>query len=237
MKLIGCLRVSSNGQAVDGFGLDVQEKAIRSWARSNGHRLLRIERDEGVSGATDALDRPGLSSALLAVSEREADGIIVARLDRLARALTVQEAALAYVWRAGGHVFTADTGEVHRNDPDDPMRAALRQMIGVFAELDKAMTVKRMRDGRAAKAAEGRHSVGAYAYGSMGAGKGRHRDAAPNPDEQAAVNRIVELRTAGQSYREIAATLDAEHIRPRRAEQWSPMAVRNVALRELGKAG
>lgn len=87
--------LSSNGQAVDGFGLDVQEKAIRTWARANGHQLLSIERDEGISGATDALDRPGLSAALLSISEREADGIIVARLDRLARALTVQEAALA----------------------------------------------------------------------------------------------------------------------------------------------
>ena len=44
--------------------------------------------------------------------------------------------------------------------------------------------------------------------------------------------RIVELRQAGESYRAIAATLDAEGLRPRRAASWSAMAVRNIAERE-----
>jgi DNA invertase Pin-like site-specific DNA recombinase len=136
MRLIGYQRVSGVGQATDGYGLDAQGKALRSWAKSNGHRLVRIESDEGVSGAKDAVDRPGLSAALLAVQEGEADGLLVPKLDRLARALTVQEATLAIVWRAGGHVFTADAGEVLRDDPDDPMRTARRQVQGVFGQLD-----------------------------------------------------------------------------------------------------
>jgi Recombinase len=41
--------------------------------------------------------------------------------------------------------------------------------------------------------------------------------------------RIAELRTAGQSYRQIAATLDAEGLAPRRAARWSAMSVRNIA--------
>ena len=79
---------------------------------------------------------------------------------RLARALTVQEAALAIAWQAGGRVFTADTGEVLRDDPDDPMRTALRQVVGGVAELDRRMVVKRLRDGRAAKASTGRKVTG-----------------------------------------------------------------------------
>jgi len=78
--------------------------------------------------------------------------------------------------------------------------------------------------------------VGDYAYGYTGAGKGRDRDKAPQPTEQTAVRRIVELRQAGQSYRVIAATLDTEGLRPRRAAAWSAMAVRAVAQRELGAA-
>jgi hypothetical protein len=154
-----------------------------------------------------------------------------ARLDRLARALTVQEAALAVAWRAGGRVFTADAGEVLQDDPDDPMRTALRQVVGVFAELDRRMVVKRLRDGRKAKAADGRKATGAYPYGYAGAGKGRTRDAAPDPKEQRAVALIAELRGAGRSYREIAAELDAAGLPPRRAAQWSAMAVRNIAAR------
>lgn len=234
MRLVAYLRISSDSQ-LDGFGLDVQEHHVRSWARAHGHRLVDVHTDPGVSGATDAVDRPGLSAALLALQQpRQAEGLIVARLDRLARALTVQEAALAIVWQAGGRVFTADTGEVLRDDPDDPMRTALRQVVGVFAELDRRMVVKRLRDGRKAKAVTGRKATGSYAYGYQASGKGRERDATPRDDEQRAVSRIVELRRAGESYRAIAATLDAEGLRPRKAAKWSAMAVRNIAVRETG---
>ncbi len=147
------------------------------------------------------------------------------------RALTVQEATLALFWKLGAKVYAADTGEVLPDDPDDPMRTAIRQVIGVFAQLDRAMVTKRLRDGRASKAATGHKAVGAYPYGYHGEGKGRDRDAAPDQVEQAAVERIRELRRHGRSYREIASTLDAEGLKPRRAERWSAMAVRSVTLR------
>jgi DNA invertase Pin-like site-specific DNA recombinase len=230
MDLVAYLRISTDGQ-LDGFGLDAQEAAVRAWAKRNGHRIVAVERDS-VSGTVDAADRPGLSAALDALRPPpKARGLIVPRLDRLARTLTVQEAALAVAWRAGATVFTADSGEVLQDDPDDPMRRAMRQVIGVFAELDRSMVTKRLRDGRKAKAATGRKATGSYAYGSQGSGKGRDRDAAPHPDEQRGVDRIIELRKAGRSYREIAASLDAEGIAPRRAATWSAMGVRAVAQR------
>jgi len=105
-----------------------------------------------VSAATDAADRPGLSAALLALHHPpKVDGFVVARLDRLARALTVQEATLAVAWQADGHVSTADSGEVLRDDPCDPMHTALGQVVGVFAELDRRMVVKRLHYGWACR--------------------------------------------------------------------------------------
>lgn len=238
MKLIGYVRVSSEGQ-LDGYGLDVQRRAIRAWAKVNGHTVSRIEEDAGISGAKDAAERPGLTAALDAIQARNADGLIVARLDRLARALHVQEAILAVVWQprtlksaeSGGRVFSADHGEVLRDDPDDPMRTTIRQIVGAFAELDRKLVVKRLRDGRRAKADAGKKAVGEYAFGLMGDGKGRARDAVPNPNEQATVARILELRKAGTPYRTIAQTLDREGMKPRRAQAWSAMAVRAVCQR------
>ncbi|HEY8588523.1 MAG TPA: recombinase family protein [Naasia sp.] len=235
MRLVAYLRVSSTTQ-LDGFGLDLQRRAVRRWARDHGHRIVAEHVDAGVPGSTDAVDRPGLSEALqLLRRPPTVDGLVVARLDRLARALTVQEACLALAWREGGRVFTADAGEVQRDDPDDPMRTAMQQMVGVFAELDRRTTVKRLRDGIRAKAATGRHATGSYPYGYEGAGRGRERDAGPRGDEQRAVARILALREDGGSYREIAAQLDEEGLRPRRADRWSAMSVRNVAVRELAR--
>ncbi len=84
-RLSALRRVSSDGQ-VDGYGLESQERAIRAWTRGSGHALTRVVRDAGVSGATDALDQPGLADVLQALSRDEADGLVVARLDTGARA-------------------------------------------------------------------------------------------------------------------------------------------------------
>jgi DNA invertase Pin-like site-specific DNA recombinase len=230
MRLIAYLRVSSAGQ-VDAWGLDRQEAAIKTWAKANGHRVVAWHRDEGVSGTVEALERPGMSEAIESIG-REAQGLVVADLDRFARQLMVQEAALGVIWKAGGRVFTVTGGEVQQDDPDDGARTLIRQVLGAVIQYEKHQAVRRMREGRRAKAAAGRKAVGQYAFGQHAAGKGRQRDAAPHPEEQRAVARIVELRKAGQSYRQIAARLDAEGLRPRRAASWSAMVVRSVALRE-----
>ena len=65
------------------------------------------------------------------------------------------------------------------------------------------------------------------------AGMGDYPDTGPIEAEQKAVARIVELRRAGRSCREIATALDAEGHKPRRVASWSAAAVRNVALREI----
>jgi DNA invertase Pin-like site-specific DNA recombinase len=245
MKLIGYVRVSSEGQAFDGNGLEIQHKAIRTWAKANGHTLIRIEEDAGISGEKDAAERPGLAAALQAVRDKEAAGVVVARLDRLARKLHVQEAALEVVWRASGSVFAADQGEVRRDDPDDPMRDAIRKMQGVFAELDRKLVVKRLRDGRRTKAGKGGKAVGAYAFGTR-KGVGREPAVAKATAEQKIVRQILALRRGGLSYSAIAASLNGAGMRPRprvarkstealaRSSDsglWSASSVRSVCLR------
>jgi DNA invertase Pin-like site-specific DNA recombinase len=214
----------------DGYGLSIQEKAVRAWAKANGHRIVRLVSEEGVSGAKEAVDRPGLSEALTLIQDGTAEGLLIPRLDRLARSVTVQEATLAFVWRHGGRVYAADSGDI-AEDQDDPYRIAMREMAGVFAGLERRIIVKRLKDGRAAKDASGRKSVGAYAYGTHGVGEGRERDAGSNPAEAAAHARILELRRSGKSYREICEALNAEGHRPRRAERWQPMVVRAICRR------
>jgi DNA invertase Pin-like site-specific DNA recombinase len=231
MKLVAYIRVSGAGQVADGYGLDVQEEAVTRWAAGNGHQIVKLIREEGVSGTKDAEDREGLSEALAMLRDREADGLLLPKLDRLARDLMVQEATLALAWQHGGAVFTTDGGEVLQDDPDDPMRSILRKFVGLMAELDRMVVVKRMRDGRKAKAQTGRKSVGAYAYGTHGQGEGRERDAAPNPAEARTVARILELRAAGKSYRAIGELLDAEGLRPRRAERWNPVTISDICKR------
>jgi len=230
VKLVAYVRVSTAGQVSDGYGLSIQEKAVRAWAKANGHRIVRLVSEEGVSGAKEAVDRPGLSEALTLIQDGTAEGLLIPRLDRLARSVTVQEATLAFVWRHGGKVYAADSGDI-AEDQDDPYRIAMREMAGVFAGLERRIIVKRLKDGRAAKQAANKKAVGAYAYGTHGVGEGRERDAGLNPAEAAAHALILDLRRTGKSYREICSALDAEGYRPRRAELWHPMVVRSICHR------
>lgn len=89
------------------------------YAKSNGRKIVRWFRDEGVSGTIEAVDRPQLAEAIRELGPK-VNGLLVEDLDRFARSLTLQETALAVVWRADGKVFTATSDEVHADDPDDP---------------------------------------------------------------------------------------------------------------------
>jgi DNA invertase Pin-like site-specific DNA recombinase len=231
MKLVSYLRVSSKGQ-VDAFGPAVQRAAIKSWAKSHGHQIVLEAPLDVITGKADSNDRPGLLEAIRAVKARRAEGIIAYDFKRIARQLTVQEAILGLIWREGGRVFTTEDGEILSEESGDPMRDLIRQMMGAFAEFDRKTTVNRLREGREAKAALGKHANGDYIYGTMGVGSGRDRDAGPNPEEKRAIALMAELRGSGASYREVCTALTAEGIKPRRSATWQACSVRKICLRE-----
>ena len=150
------------------------------------------------------------------------------RLDRLARKLTVQEATLAKVWDVGGSVFAVDLGEVPRDDPDDPVKTALRQMIGVFAQLERGMIAARLRSGRLLKAERGGYAgFGSPPYGTRCV----NGELRTNTTEHRAIERAVALRSSGASLRTIADTLTAEGYRPKRADRWHPETLRRMLTR------
>ena len=230
MKLVGYLRVSTDKQVEKGMGLVVQEKAIRKWAKDNGHRLAKIYRDEGISGSNGINTRIGLHQALQAIQNGDAEGLVTYKLDRLARQLTIQEATLAQVWKYDGHVFTCDIGEIHPDDPDDPMRTAMRQMVGVFAELERGMIRARMRAGREAKKAQNNNT--GYAYGRPGLGMmAKDRSLVPNPEEQATVKLIMDLHQEGESLRSIIKALEAAGHKPKTGTKWYPSSINSVIRR------
>ncbi|NUK90199.1 recombinase family protein, partial [Streptomyces lunaelactis] len=165
-------RVSTAVQAVDGYGLDSQSTDGHRWARAQTSPRVRIvhtvtdgDTVTGTSGRSTLDERPGLMDAIAWIADGRADGILAPNLDRLARELTVQEAVLSYVWALGKQVFTADDGEQLEDDARDPMRTAMRQMRGVFHQLDRGLIVKRLTEGRESKGARGGYAYGAPRFG------------------------------------------------------------------------
>jgi DNA invertase Pin-like site-specific DNA recombinase len=217
MKLAAYLRVSTERQADEGLGLDVQEHAIQSWAKAERHNVVHWASDEGVSGS-DGLDtRLGLLDALNVVQTRQVQGIVVYRLDRLARDLVLQEQLLSEVWRLGGRVFSTSPSEDAYLDPEgaeaDPSRALIRQILGAVSQYERAMIRLRMTSGKARKRANGGFVGGQVPFGYRSEG----RELVEDDAEQAAMRRIAALRQQGLSLRAIASTLEAEGIRSKRS--------------------
>jgi DNA invertase Pin-like site-specific DNA recombinase len=221
--------VSTERQAEEGLGLEVQEQAIRAWATEHGHRIVIWCRDEGVSGSNGLDARDGLAESLEALRSRSAQGIVVYRLDRLARDLVLQEQLLAEVRRMGGEVFSTSAAEAGylRDDPDDPSRKLIRQVLGAVAEYERGMISLRLRAGRRRKAERGGYAYGAPPFGYRAVDGGL----VPDEHEQAVVLRIVELRKQGASLREIAATMQREGVAPRRGARWHPAVLRRILER------
>src|SRR4051812_6331944 len=229
MNVAGYLRVSTDRQAEEGLGLEVQEQAIRAWARTNGHRVVSWFRDEGLSGSNGLDQREGLADALDALKNRDAGALVVYRLDRLARDLVLQEQLLADVHRMGADVFSTSTAEASylTDDPDDPSRKLIRQVLGAVNEYERAMIALRLRSGRRRK-----HDNGGYAYGSPPFGySAQGRQLVEHPKEQEALRRMRDLRGDGRSYRDIAAALQGEGHQPKRGAVWHPMTIRQILNR------
>ena len=70
-KAFAYLRVSGKGQ-VSGDGFPRQLKAIREYASAHGVRIVKVYREEGVSGTKDLEDRPALAAMMEAL---HADGV------------------------------------------------------------------------------------------------------------------------------------------------------------------
>lgn len=228
-KAIGYLRCSTDEQTKR-FGLEVQEQAVRAHCRDAGLRLVAVERDEGESGSNGLDTRHGLARALATLEAGEADVLVVARLDRLARDLLLQETVLEQLRAHGRQVVSVAEPDVVS---DDPTRVLVRHVLGAIAQYERGVIRGRMLAGKQAKANRGGYVGGAPRFGR----RAHDRELVVDPDEHATLQRMVELRADGMSLRSIAERLDAEGRKPKRGTRWHPTTVaRALSHAEAGQA-
>lgn len=217
MQVIIYLRVSTTTQAEQGNGLAVQEAACRSYAAQHHHEVVHVLSEEGVSGSR--ADRPMLAQALAEVRNGGAEAILVARLDRLARDVVLQEMLIRELHQAGGRLLSAVASENDLlDDPNDPSRKMMRQILGAFAEYERSLIALRLASGRAAKQARGGKGSGSYRFGWTKHG--------PDEREQGVIEAIRTLRAGGHPTADIAAWLNARpNMQPRHAAEWTARGV------------
>jgi DNA invertase Pin-like site-specific DNA recombinase len=222
-KAFGYLRVSTAEQVEQGFGLDVQDAAIRAYCKAHGLRLVETFSDEGISGSNGLDTRRGLAQALARIEAGEASSLIVYRLDRLARDLILQETTIQSLRATGATVLSVSEPDT---DSDDPSRVLMRQMMGAFSQYERTLIRGRMMAGRAAKMAAGGYGGGHTRYGL----RVEQGVLVEDPDEAKVVAKVTRMRTAGDSYRSICGALTEAEMFARSGNEFSPNQVRRIAI-------
>jgi DNA invertase Pin-like site-specific DNA recombinase len=108
LRLLAYVRVSDvRGREGPGFiSPDEQAAKCRAYAEAYGHQV--IEQGEELDRSGGDMSRPVLEDFLQKIDSGEADGIIVAKLDRFARSNKGAWDALARIQAAGGELISVD---------------------------------------------------------------------------------------------------------------------------------
>lgn len=225
-KLIGYQRISTENQR-DGFGLKIQEAAIRKFAQENGYELITIFSDEAVSGALK--DRPALIELMNFAEQNREMWLSLAflRLDRLARDLLLQENLISDFQSKGLKVVSIDEPNLCENDPT---RKLFRQMKGMLAEYEKSMITLRMSAGRLKKVESGMGYAGGNVCYGFRAENGAYK---PVESEIDIVKKIFRMRrkpklSKRMSFQKIADSLNASSLPAPSGKKWYAMSVRYI---------
>jgi len=213
-KAVGYVRVSGKGQ-VNGTGPDRQEEVIRAHAERSGLAVAKVYRETYTGTETQ---RPAFTAMLRDLLSNGCRTIIVESLDRFARDLGVQLQLTALLAARGLTLVSASTGQdVTAAMQADPMMKAMIQIQGVFAELDKSLTVAKLKKARQLKRRRAGRCEGRKPFGSR-------------QGEAETLTRMRELNDGRTAYA-IAAQLNNEGRPSRSGRSWTTTSVRRILIR------
>jgi DNA invertase Pin-like site-specific DNA recombinase len=141
------LRVSTTGQTTENQQLELQQVAGRM-----GVDIIEVYCDHGISGSKSRANRPAFDRLCKDTAKRRFDLIMAWSVDRLGRSLQDLIGFLSEI-----HALKVDL-YLHQQglDTTTPAGKALFQMLGVFAEFERAMIQERVRAGLARARANGK---------------------------------------------------------------------------------
>ena len=140
-------RVSTDKQTVNN-----QLQELHKVAGRHGWEVVSEYKDRGISGAKGRDKRPQFDAMLKAANKREFDVIMSWSVDRLGRSLQHLVEFLGDIQQKGVDLY------LHQQniDTSTPSGKAMFQMVGVFAEFERAMIQERVKAGLARARKEGK---------------------------------------------------------------------------------
>jgi DNA invertase Pin-like site-specific DNA recombinase len=141
------LRVSTAEQTVEN-----QQRELEMAAERHGWQVVITFADAGISGSKGRDKRPAFDRLCRGIARREFDLVAAWSVDRLGRSLQDLVGFLGELHAKGIDLYLYQQGI----DTTTPAGKAMFQMMGVFAEFERAMIVERVNSGLARARAAGK---------------------------------------------------------------------------------
>jgi DNA invertase Pin-like site-specific DNA recombinase len=168
VKAIAYLRTSSAANVGADKDSDKRQRAaIEAFAQRAALEITEEFYDQDVSGADPIESRPGFSALLDRIESNGVRTVVVEDASRFARQLIVQEAGIIALIERGVRVLTSSGDDL--TETSDPFKVAMRQIAGVFAQLEKARLVSKLKVARDRKRATGVKVEGRKSYAEIDA--------------------------------------------------------------------
>lgn len=225
MKVIAYARVSTTDQADLGVSLDAQQAKMAAYASLYGLEIVETIVDAGESAKS--LNRPGLQRALGLLGAGKADGLVIAKLDRLTRSVADWQVLIDGLFgeKAGKQLFSVA-------DAIDTRTAAGRLVLNVLlcvAQWERETTAERTKEALRHKIRNGER-CGKVRFGYDLAEDGK--TLTENREEQEAIGLMRNLRAAGYSLQQIADELTARNVPTKEGKgKWAHTAVNRILNR------
>ena len=162
-----------------------QERELREVASRMGCEIVKVYKDHGISGAKGRDKRPAFDALCRDAAQRKFDVVMAWSVDRLGRSLQDLVGFLSELHAMRIDLFLHQQGL----DTTTPAGKAMFQMMGVFAEFERAMIQERVRAGLARVRSEGKELGRPPIAPEL---EGRIREALNKPGRTEGVRKIAE---------------------------------------------
>ena len=150
MKVAGYIRVSTEEQAREGYGLAAQEQSIRAYCQAQGWELVEVYADAGRSGKS-MKGREELARLLGDAQDERFQRVIFWKLDRLGRNLRDLLDICDQLERLNVGIVSVQEAI----DTGTATGRMIRSVLGALAEFERETIVDRIKAGLAEKARQG----------------------------------------------------------------------------------
>jgi DNA invertase Pin-like site-specific DNA recombinase len=225
MRVILYVRASTDDQLLT---LEAQRNKLLGYASVYDLEVVEVIEDAGESAKS--LNRPGLQRALSMMRSGAAEGLAVAKLDRLTRSIADWQLLIAeFFGESGGKALFSVADSI------DTRTAAGRMVLNILlsvAQWEREAIAERTKEALSTKIKRGER-VGSVRYGyDLGADG---KSLVPNAREQEAIGLMLQWRNGGMTLRGIAAELNSIGVPTKEGGEWAFGSIARILRRVDGR--